>query len=374
MTHIITFANQKGGVGKTTLAVHMAILAHELGLNTLLVDLDQQGSSTFLVSGDGDLHKTSEGTVLDLWDDSKPAPLQRSAIFGFDFLQASYLLDAVDKDIREAIRVLGKLRHLDSGQGLYDVVVIDCPPAPNVRQMAPMFITNSLVVPVTPDALGTQGLSSMMDLCLGEVIQLNSELSVRVLINRLKGNSTKNWAIAKDLQSNLAQIVMPQILFEREDVRSALRIGKPYWAACRDKEQQDAWYQAFYSLLRNLSDTAESQGEEADEGEDPSPLDADAILETQEARRGTFDAPVVTEETPREAGSPDESPDSGEPDSGEPDSGEPDSGGPDSGGGPQIPVGGKDEDDLLDKLAGELDFEASSSDEFDPDEEEGGAA
>lgn len=373
MTHIITFANQKGGVGKTTLAVHMAILAHELGLNTLLVDLDQQGSSTFLVSGDGDLHKTSEGTVLDLWDDSKPAPLQRSAIFGFDFLQASYLLDAVDNDMKEAIRVLGKLRHLDSGQGLYDVVVIDCPPAPNVRQMAPMFITNSLVVPVTPDALGTQGLSSMMDLCLGEVIQLNSELSVRVLINRLKGNSTKNWAIAKDLQSNLAQIVMPQILFEREDVRSALRIGKPYWAACRDKEQQDAWYQAFYSLLRNLPGVAEGQGEEV---EDPSPEEADAIVEAQEARRGAYDAPVGVEETSNYAGDgvgPDD-PDPGQSDAGvsddEPDSDEPDSDKP------QIPVEGMDEDDLLTELAGGLGSEASSSDAFDPgdDEEEGGAA
>lgn len=283
MPQILAFANQKGGVGKTTLAVHMAILAHQMGLQTLLVDLDQQGSSTFLATGKGKRHETLEDTVLDLWDDHSRAPLQRSTVFGFDLLQSSYGLDRVDRDVHAAIHALKKLRLLDNGQGLYDVVVIDCPPAPNVRQMAPLMVANTHVIPVTPDALGTQGLSSMVELSLGDVRAVNPDLKIRILINRLKANSAKNRSIADDIRHTLPEYVTPHLLYEREDVRSALRIGKPYWEACRDAGQKDAWYQTFYGLL-DVPPDAETGTEESISLADD--VDVDAILEAQESHRG----------------------------------------------------------------------------------------
>ncbi|MGC9217069.1 ParA family protein, partial [Acidithiobacillus sp.] len=70
MTNYIAVANQKGGVGKTSIAAHIACAAHESGQHTLLVDLDQQGSATLLCSGDGAKHRVPPpGTVMDLWDD-----------------------------------------------------------------------------------------------------------------------------------------------------------------------------------------------------------------------------------------------------------------------------------------------------------------
>ena len=278
----VVFANQKGGVGKTTLAVHMAIHAHNMGFRTLLVDLDQQGSSTFLLTGDADRHQTEAGTALDLWYPNRKVPVQVSPIFGFDFLQASAALDAVDDDLDPAIRALRRLLVVDSGQGPYHVVVVDCPPAPGVRQMAPLMVADRLVVPVTPDALGTQGLASMIQLGLTQVRPVNPKLELRVLINRLKANSPKNRAIAQNLHDQLPEFVLPDDLYEREDVRTGLRLGKPYWEVCRDAGQQDAWYQTFDGLLGGVEgDEAQTQGVEVD-----APDNADEILAQQEARRG----------------------------------------------------------------------------------------
>ncbi|MGK9453110.1 ParA family protein [Acidithiobacillus caldus] len=279
MAQIYAFANQKGGVGKTTLSVHLAILAHQLGFNTLLVDLDQQGSATFLVTGDGGRHHTIEGTVLDIWDPLKRAPLQESPIFGFDFLQASIGLDRVDRDFNAALAALKRLHLLESGSGPYDVVVIDCPPAPNTRQLAPIFVANVHALPVTPDALGTQGLKSMVSLSLGDVLPINEDLKVRILINRLKANSTKNKAIADNILKSLPEFTFPYILYDREDVRSALRIGKPYWEVCRDQAQKTAWYQLFRALLE--STPIPDIGTEV-----PEPENADTILDTQSTARG----------------------------------------------------------------------------------------
>ena len=279
---IFAFANQKGGVGKTTLAVHMAIHAHQMGYRVLLVDLDQQGSATFLMTGDGERHQTDEGTALDLWYSNREIPVRTSPIFGFDFLQASAALDAVDDDLDAAILALRRLETLDSGQGNYHLVVIDCPPAPNVRQIAPLMVADLHVVPVTPDALGTQGLISLVQLNLNEIQPVNPKVQLKVLINRLKANSPKNHAIAKELAKQLPDWVVPQQLFEREDVRTGLRNGRPYWEVCRDAGQQDAWYQAFDSLLDGVPD----DDDDPDLREIPEPENAEEILAQQEEEGG----------------------------------------------------------------------------------------
>ncbi len=262
---LFAFANQKGGVGKTTLAVHMAIHAHQMGFRTLLVDLDQQGSATYLLTGDPNYHQTVEGTALDLWYPDREIPVQQSPVFGFDFLQASQGLDAVDGfngELQEGIHALRRLESLD-----YHLVVVDCPPAPGVRQIAPMFAADKIVVAVTPDSLGTQGLVSMVQVIAWQVRPVRPDLELRILINRLKANSARNIRIAGDIAENFPDLVVPQVLYEREDVRTGLFAGKPYWEICRDEAQKDAWYQAFDGLLRDVPNDEDDGGIEVDEPE-----------------------------------------------------------------------------------------------------------
>ena len=272
---LMTFANQKGGVGKTTLAVHMAIHAHNMGFRVLLVDLDQQGSATYLLTGDGDRHQTEENTALDLWYPGREIPVQTS-LFGFDFLQASAGLDAVDgsgsnADMNEAIRALRRLEELD-----YHLVVVDCPPAPGIRQIAPLMVADTAVAPVTPDLLGTQGLLSLVQTYKNIIRPANPKLELKVLINRLKANSLRNRTIAEDLTEKFGQLVIPYHLYDREDVRTGLLNGKPHWEFCKDAAQKNAWYQAFDTLLRGIPNDEDDSGTEI-----PEPPDADKILEQQ---------------------------------------------------------------------------------------------
>jgi len=271
---LFVFANQKGGVGKTTLAVHMAIHAHRMGFHTLLVDLDQQGSATFLLTGDPNYHQTVERTALDLWYPDREIPIQQSPVFGFDFLQASQGLDAVDgfnSELQEGIQALRRLETLD-----YHLVVVDCPPAPGVRQIAPMFVADKIVVAVTPDALGTQGLVSMVQVIAEQVRPVRPDLELRILTNRLKANSARNIRIAEEIANGFPDLAIPQVLYEREDVRTGLITGKPYWEVCRDEAQKDAWYQVFDRLLRGVPNDEDDGGIEVDE-----PENAQAILDAQ---------------------------------------------------------------------------------------------
>ena len=264
MTNFIAVANQKGGVGKTSIAAHLACLALETGQRTLMVDLDQQGSATLLCSGDGSKHRTREGTVLDLWDDhmEKSCGQQKlniqESLFGFDFLQASQELDAVDDDLEAAVRALRKLD--DYG---YDTIVIDCPPAPGVRQFAPLLIADRQVVPITADALGTQGLVGVLMQHQKQIIPHNAGLDLRILVNLHKATSATQKAVIDQLREHLGGKLLEPVLTDREAVKHALRAGKPVWAVTKEPFGE-TWRTACEELLSFTED----DGTETEEGED----------------------------------------------------------------------------------------------------------
>ncbi len=262
MTDFIAVANQKGGVGKTSIAVHLACLSHETDRRTLLVDLDQQGSATMLCSGDGGKHRTDQGTVLDLWDDGIEKLNIQESLFGFDYLQASHELDAVDDDLAAAVAALQKLD--DYG---YDVIVIDCPPAPGVRQIAPLLIANRQVVPITADALGTQGLVGVLMQNQKQILPRNAGLDLRILVNLHKATSGTQKAVIEQLRGHLGGKLLEPVLTDREAVKHALRAGKPVWATTNEPFG-DAWRTACEELLSFAKDGSGPETEMEEEGVD----------------------------------------------------------------------------------------------------------
>ncbi len=258
MTNFIAVANQKGGVGKTSIAAHLACLSHETGKNTLLVDLDQQGSATLLCSGDGNRHRTRTGTVLDLWDEDTQKLNIQESLFGFDYLQASEELDAVDDDLEAARKALMKLD--DYG---YDTIVIDCPPAPGVRQIAPLLIADRQVVPITADALGTQGLVGVLMQHQRQILPHNAGLDLRIIVNLHKATSATQKAVIDQLREHLGGKLLEPVLTDREAVKHALRAGKPVWAVTKEPFGE-AWRAACEELLSFTED----DGTETEEGED----------------------------------------------------------------------------------------------------------
>lgn len=174
MGKIISFANQKGGVGKTTSAVNIAASLGVLGYNVLLVDLDPQGNST---SGVGIPKKSLKLTVQDLLvNDAETTDVilktnfnnlsiipANIALAGAEF----HLFDEEDSQIELKTSLL-KVK--DS----FDYIIIDCPPSLGMLTVNALSASDGVVIPMQCEFFSLEGLSQLM-ITVSRIKQLYNE-------------------------------------------------------------------------------------------------------------------------------------------------------------------------------------------------------
>jgi cellulose biosynthesis protein BcsQ len=155
----VAVVNQKGGVGKTTVTLGLASAALAAGASVLVVDLDPQASSTWVLGLDpADLDRTT----AEVLGRSSAADAIRPSAWGagVDVLPASGRLQA-----REHGAGSSKLRAaLDAVAGSYDAVLVDCPPSLGGLTANALTAARHALMVVEPSALSLRGLGALADL------------------------------------------------------------------------------------------------------------------------------------------------------------------------------------------------------------------
>ena len=164
MGKIISFANQKGGVGKTTSAVNIAASLGVLGYNTLLVDLDPQGNAT---SGVGVAKKSLKYTIKDvLMNDitAKDAILQTEfknlSLIPSNMSLAGTEFDLLQEDTSEPWAAMRTA--FSEIKEEYDYIIIDCPPSLGMLTMNSLSASDGVVIPMQCEFYALEGLSQLM--------------------------------------------------------------------------------------------------------------------------------------------------------------------------------------------------------------------
>ena len=162
----IALLNQKGGVGKTTIAVNLAYGLARAGMRTLLIDLDPQAHASMVFCEDN-----LDGTIEEVFErpDADLAALARPALIGG---AAADRLFVVPSNIHLAVtaeRLLHKHYrerrlhvHFDTIKGAYDYIILDCPPNLGLVTVNAIYTADELLVPVTYGRYALEGTADLL--------------------------------------------------------------------------------------------------------------------------------------------------------------------------------------------------------------------
>ena len=160
MCNIIAFANQKGGVGKTTSAVNIASDLGYLGKKTLLVDCDAQGNASSAVGEENSSPSLSD--VLLNGVDVKNA-IKATKFKNLDVLTSDMSLAVADIALADEEKRETKLKKaLDSVRDDYDYIVLDCPPSLSLITLNALTASDYVVVPMQCEYFALEGLSQLI--------------------------------------------------------------------------------------------------------------------------------------------------------------------------------------------------------------------
>lgn len=210
MGQIVCFANNKGGVGKTTTAVAMGYAWAKMGKKVLFVDLDSQANLTAMVSPLAlDEHDSS---IRDAFLDKSKFAVEHAAE-RVDLVPSELSLSNFDRDTaaitgREYL-LLDLLKPLKTK---YDFIIIDCPPALGLITYNALIASDHLVMVATPDGLAYQGMVMVANLYadVKSNPRLNPDLKLTgVIISKYERNKLSDMYVEKIRQEMGDALIEP---------------------------------------------------------------------------------------------------------------------------------------------------------------------
>lgn len=233
MTHIISFANQKGGVGKSTLCLQMAFHLSEQGKKVLVIDFDPQGNtSSRLAPKDEDFSPNFHGTsTLNLFDEALDKIEPLSCPSGVDLIYSlindSELSELETIDVDQALIPGENLRSI---LPQYDFVLIDCPPSLGRKLVAALSFSTHVVCPVQLSGFAVDGVEGLLTTIIGIQQNINFELEiVGVAINKMDTSVSHEKAL-NYLQAEIPDLILKNIIKHRPPLDRATSEGIPVWS------------------------------------------------------------------------------------------------------------------------------------------------
>ena len=190
--------NQKGGVGKSTIASNLAAISANNGFKTLLIDLDPQGNSTQYIMGNPS--QVPENTLADFFDQALNFKIRpkKSAEFivsspykNLDMLTSHPTLEELQVKLESRYKIFKLREALDELGSTYDHVYIDTPPALNFFSRSALIASDSVLIPFDCDEFSRRALYSLMD-ALNEIrADHNATLELEgIVVNQFQPRAT----------------------------------------------------------------------------------------------------------------------------------------------------------------------------------------
>jgi len=237
---VLSLANQKGGVGKTTTAINLGTALAAIGERVLIVDLDPQGNAS---TGLGIDRKDRDRSTFDVLvgDSDIQATIRETAVPGLHIAPSTLDLSglelslATQKDrayrLRDAVGKLSRPTRAADGQLAgdgYSYVLVDCPPSLNLLTVNAMAASDAVLVPLQCEFFALEGLSQLLKTVEQVKMSLNPTLSIHgIVLTMYDARNNLSDQVVADVRQFMGKKVFDTVIPRNVRVSEAPSYGKP---------------------------------------------------------------------------------------------------------------------------------------------------
>lgn len=235
---VFAFANQKGGVGKSTHCLQLAYwLAGKRKKKVLVVDFDSQGNSssrTLLRDEAGQVVYPEDCTrVIELFEPDLKEVRPARGVHGIDIIY-TFNNDSELAEIEAAAleRALIPAAHMRKflQDNPYDYVIIDCPPTLGRRLVAALSFAEYVVVPIKVSGFAVEGVEALLTTIVQIQESANPDLKVAAfVINDMDSKSVVHARAREELQQSVGDLLLTSTVLHRAPIDTATSLGAPIW-------------------------------------------------------------------------------------------------------------------------------------------------
>lgn len=224
---ILSVANQKGGVGKTTTSVNLATALSAIGKKVLLVDLDPQGNaSTGLGVKRAGLRTSTYDVIFE--DAGVKETVKHTKVPGLDVLPSSIHLSGAEIELVTARRREYRLQEALRVPMEYDYVIIDCPPSLSLLTLNALVASDSIVVPLQCEFYALEGLSHLVKTIERVQKNFNPRLEIHgVVLTMFDKRNNLSGMVAQDVRKYFGDKVYKSVIPRNVRLSEAPSYGLP---------------------------------------------------------------------------------------------------------------------------------------------------